>query len=92
MDIQTLQNFGFQFVAGQIDYQGRNYGFLTPDGPVLTPDAEQVLLALASKVADRMADPEPAPKKGLRAAPKVTPTPAPAPVAAESPMADLDLD
>lgn len=90
MDIQTLQNFGFQFVAGQIDYNGKNYGFLSPEGPVLTPDAEQVLLALASKVADRLTEDTPEPKKGLRAAPKRAPAPTPAP--AESPMADLDLD
>lgn len=93
MDIQTLLNYGFDVVAGQIDYQGKNYGFLTPDGPVLTPDAENVVLALAAKVADRMeagvaAGPTPPPRtKAVKAPPKIVVA-----EAAGSSISGLDLD
>ena len=91
MDIQTLLNFGFDVVGGQIDYKGKNYGFMSPDGPVLTPDAEQVVLALAARVADRMengeAEVKPVRAKPVKAAPKAVVA-----EAAGSSVAGFDLD
>ncbi|NVN99289.1 MAG: hypothetical protein HXX17_08195 [Geobacteraceae bacterium] len=57
--MDKLEALGFICVAGQIDREGVNYGFLTPDGPVLTPDGEELVKALST----------PAPKKGKKAAP-----------------------
>lgn len=48
MKAEHLTILGFDIVAGQVDYQGKNYGFLTPTGAVLTPEGEAL-------VAERMA-------------------------------------
>lgn len=49
--IQALQNLGFQFVGGKIDRNHKTYGFLSPDGPILTPEGEEIV---AAAVAERM--------------------------------------
>lgn len=49
MKVDQLEALGFHIVAGQIDRGGKNYGFLAPTGPVLTPDGEELVLALQAE-------------------------------------------
>jgi hypothetical protein len=49
MDIDKLLALGFDVVAGQIDREGANYGFLTADGAVLTPAGEELVKSLTKK-------------------------------------------
>ncbi len=49
MNAQQLVDLGFDICAGQIDYQRKNYGFLSKSGPVLTPEGEELAAALAGR-------------------------------------------
>lgn len=51
MTVEQLLALGFTFVAGQIDRGHKNYGFLTADGPVLTPEGEALAKSLVPTVA-----------------------------------------
>lgn len=55
MDIERLMALGFTVAGGQIDRDNVNFGVLTKDGPVLTPQGE----ALAKEL-----DAANAPKRG----------------------------
>jgi hypothetical protein len=66
--MDKLEALGFHCVAGQIDRDNVNYGFLTPDGPVLTPEGEDLVKSLTKKarkaaaasVDEPTAEPDPA--------------------------------
>lgn len=45
--MKTLEALGFTVTAGQIDRKGKNYGRVTADGPVLTPEGKALVAALA---------------------------------------------
>lgn len=51
MKMQDLEALGFIAVAGNVDRLGRNYGILTADGPVLTPEGEELVAALTAQPA-----------------------------------------
>lgn len=46
MDMDKLTSLGFVVTAGQIDRGNVNYGFLTAEGPVLTPEGEALARTL----------------------------------------------
>lgn len=52
MTLDQITALGATVCAGQIDLHNKNIGFLSPDGPVLTPDGEEALKALASDPMD----------------------------------------
>ena len=69
MTVEQLLALGFTFVAGQIDRGHKNYGFLTADGPLLTPEGEALVRSLDAVVSPaakrgrpRKADGEAAPE------------------------------
>lgn len=64
--MEKLLALGFVVVAGQIDRGNKNYGFCTPNGPVLTPEGEALVKELTA---------EAAPKPRKRAATVVEPVP-----------------
>lgn len=43
MDMRQLEALGFICVGGKIDRLGKNYGFLTASGPVLTPAGQAIV-------------------------------------------------
>lgn len=47
--MDQLSAVGFSCVGGQIDRDGVNYGILTGDGPVLTPDGDEIYKTLTRK-------------------------------------------
>jgi hypothetical protein len=47
--MDKLIALGFHCTAGQIDRDNINYGFLTADGPVLTPEGEELVKSLTKK-------------------------------------------
>jgi hypothetical protein len=47
--IDQLTALGFEIVGGNIDKGGVNYGTNTPDGPVLTPEGEDLVATLTKK-------------------------------------------
>lgn len=50
MDAKTVVDLGFDTCGGQIDYCGKNYGFLAPGGEaVLTEEGRELAAALASR-------------------------------------------
>ena len=59
--MDKLEALGFICVVGQIDKDGVNYGFLTPDGPVLTPEGEALAKALTVPKKSKKAAAEPLP-------------------------------
>jgi|LauGreDrversion4_2_1035121.scaffolds.fasta_scaffold07603_8 hypothetical protein len=50
MDVNTLLSIGFDVSGGMIDRLGKNYGFLSKDGPVLTPEGEALAASLQAPV------------------------------------------
>lgn len=46
IDADKLLSLGFEIVGGQLDYEHINYGRLTLDGPLLTPDGEALVQSL----------------------------------------------
>lgn len=46
MTLDKILALGATVCAGQIDLANKNIGFLSPEGPVLTPDGEEALKAL----------------------------------------------
>lgn len=49
MNGPQLVELGFDICGGQIDYRGKNYGFLTKHGATLTPEGEELAAALAGR-------------------------------------------
>lgn len=49
MNAQQLVDLGFDICGGQVDYRGKNYGFLTKSGATLTPEGEELVAALAGR-------------------------------------------
>jgi hypothetical protein len=47
--MDKLLALGFTCTGGQIDRENVNYGFLTADGPVLTPEGEALVKSLTKK-------------------------------------------
>jgi len=60
--MDKLLALGFHCVAGQIDRDGINYGFLTQDGPVLTPEGEELVKSLSKKPRRASANPDAIPE------------------------------
>ena len=50
VNIVMLLEMGFQVVGGQLDYKNVNYGQMTVDGPLLTPDGEALVQSLDAGV------------------------------------------
>lgn len=57
MDIDKLLALGFTVVGGQIDRGNVNYGLLTLDGPLLTPDGEALVQELEAPQAPKRGRP-----------------------------------
>jgi len=50
MDGKAITALGFDVCGGQIDYRGKNYGFLGFDGEaVLTPEGRELAASLAER-------------------------------------------
>jgi hypothetical protein len=47
--LDEITNLGFVVTAGQVDRENVNYGFLSADGPVLTPEGEELVASLSRK-------------------------------------------
>lgn len=43
MSTVLLLEMGFEIVGGKLDYKHVNYGQMTPDGPLLTPEGEELV-------------------------------------------------
>lgn len=50
IDTDKLISLGFEIVGGQLDYEHVNYGQLTLDGPLLTPEGEALVQSLDAVV------------------------------------------
>ena len=50
MDTDQLTNLGFVITAGMVDRENKNYGFLSKDGPVLTPAGHDLVALLTAPV------------------------------------------
>lgn len=46
--MEKLEALGFTFVVGNIDRDGVNYGVMTANGPVLTPEGEALVAELSA--------------------------------------------
>lgn len=57
MDIEALMALGFTVTGGMIDRAGVNYGVLTKEGPLLTPEGEAVARELAAAAAPKRGRP-----------------------------------
>lgn len=66
MDAAQLEALGFSICAGQIDKGHTNYGFLSAEGPVLTPEGEELAKSLQAAAAPPKPEPE-APRRTRRA-------------------------
>jgi hypothetical protein len=76
MKLDQLEALGFTVVAGQIDRNGKNWGFLAPTGPVLTPEGEALaaeLQAAQAPVAAPKAAKEPKASKTAKVEAPVAP-------------------
>lgn len=79
MHASDLIALGFDICAGQVDYQGKNYGLLSATGhAILEPDGEALIARLKSKetAEDAVEVPKPArktPAKKTASAPAQTP-------------------
>lgn len=67
MTLDKIQALGATVCAGQIDLNGVNIGFLSADGPVLTPEGEEALKELVYDPLDA-----PAPRARSRRKAKAT--------------------
>lgn len=67
MDMRKLEQLGVTSVGGQLDFRNVNIGFLTQDGPVLTPDGEAMLRELTEAPDPVLIDINPRPKRGRKA-------------------------
>lgn len=83
MTLAELEALGFLVTAGQIDHGNANYGFLTPDGPVLTPEGEELAAKLKQETPAQETDD--APRRGRRRKADAEPAEPAVPVVAELP-------
>ena len=65
MELAQLKSLGFSISGGQIDRGNTNYGFLSADGPVLTPEGEELVRALQVSAPEPKPESE-APRRGRR--------------------------
>lgn len=63
MQASELIALGFDIVAGQVDYQGKNYGVLGALGATLTPEGEELVASLKPVEAKVEVKPEPKARK-----------------------------
>lgn len=56
MDLEQLTRLGFTVCGGQIDRDGVNYGFLSTDGPVLTPEGAAMAQKVQAEIVDAVAE------------------------------------
>ncbi len=92
MDLERLKSLGFCLIAGQVDYQGKNYGTFNAHGALLTDEGDELVAQLEddaargqTKTATRAAAPKAA--RGREAKPTAPPA-APDPAPEESGLAD----
>lgn len=52
MNVEQLLALGFTFCGGKIDRGHVNYGVMSSDGPVLTPEGEALAKSLVPTVAE----------------------------------------
>ena len=63
MDAKELESLGFTISGGQIDYKNKNYGRLSPSGPLILPEGEDLIAELRKPPEDDMPETDDTPRK-----------------------------
>lgn len=58
MDLERLKSLGFCLIAGQVDYQGKNYGSFNAHGALLTDEGDELVAQLEDEAARSGAAPK----------------------------------